>query len=96
MTGFHLTLECIRGLRRGVFDGVVNQERSVFRAMNLIYVTMFWKFYQGWKVRSYKNHIESIQHFGTWKTKVVENILKNPTKAIESLRSHQQRQNAKQ
>ena len=96
VTGFHLTLECMRGLRRGMFESVVRREKSVLVAMNLIYVAMMLKFYQGWKVRSYTNHIESIQHFGEYKSEIVLNVVHNSTRAIESLRAYQKRLSIKQ
>ena len=93
--GFHFTLECMIGLRKGIFDSIVKQEKSVVVAMELMYVTMMLKFYQGWKVRSYKDHIESIQHFSIFKDELIENIEKQPNKGIISLRLYQKRQAAK-
>ena len=88
VTGFHFTLECMRGLRSGIFDGCVKQEGSVTSAMDLLYVAMMYHFYRGWKVRSYANRIESIQHFGPFKDEMVGGIKKNPIQSIATMRKN--------
>jgi hypothetical protein len=53
-----------------------------------LYVAMMYHFYRGWKVRSYANRIESIQHFGPFKDEMVGGIKKNPIQSIATMRKN--------
>jgi hypothetical protein len=88
VAGFNFTLECMRGLRSGIFEKLIRKQQSVAGAMDLVYVSLMFHFHRGWKVRKYANHIEAIQHFSTFKDEVVENMKKNPIKFVETMRKN--------
>ena len=87
VTGFHFTLACIRGLRAGHFDRVCLRQGigGVSGTMATLYVGMFLKFYNGWKVRRFKDRIESIQNFNPFKDEVINSVTKRPAAALVSV-----------
>ena len=89
VTGFHFTLACMRGLRAGVFDRVLihKSEEGIFTTLAQIYAAMFLRFFRGWKVRSYKNRIESIQNFNPFKDEVIGYMLSRPARALTLIKS---------
>ena len=89
VTGFHFTLACMRGLRSGAFDRVLigKSGDGIFTTMAQVYAAMFLRFYRGWKVRSFKDRIESIQNFNPFKDEVIEQTVRRPASSLIEIES---------
>ena len=84
-TGFHFTLACMRALRNGSLNKLVQKYSHPTRAIDLVFVAMCHRFYKTWHKKNFSGPIESIQNFNPVKENIISEVLRRPTSAVEEI-----------